>query len=72
MVYLWVDGVYVKAGLEREGAALLVAVEGLVDGRKEVVAVVPSNRSGMTSWRAGFGRARHGTPARHDVDCAEV
>ncbi|MFX6461555.1 transposase, partial [Acinetobacter baumannii] len=28
VVYLWVDGVYVKAGLERERAALLVAVAG--------------------------------------------
>ena len=30
VVYLWVDGVYVKAGLERERAALLVAVAGLM------------------------------------------
>jgi putative transposase len=25
VVYLWVDGIYVKAGLEKEKAALLVA-----------------------------------------------
>ncbi|MCL6597107.1 MAG: IS256 family transposase, partial [Firmicutes bacterium] len=50
VVYLWVDGVYVKAGLERERAALLVAVAGLVDGRKEVVAVVPGYRESVESW----------------------
>lgn len=50
VVYLWVDRVYVKAGLERERAALLVAVAGLVDGRKEVVAVVPGYRESVASW----------------------
>ncbi len=50
MVYLWVDGVYVKAGLEKERAALLVAIAGLVDGRKEVVAVVPGYRESVESW----------------------
>jgi len=50
VVYLWVDGVYVKAGLERERAALLIAVAGLVDGRKEVVAVVPGYRESVESW----------------------
>ena len=28
LVYLWVDGVYVKAGLEKDKAALLVAIGG--------------------------------------------
>jgi transposase-like protein len=50
VVYLWVDGVYVKAGLERERAALLIAVAGLVDGRKEVVAVAPGYRESVASW----------------------
>jgi transposase-like protein len=52
VVYLWVDGVYVKAGLERERAALLIAVAGLVDGRKEVVAVVSGYRESVESWSA--------------------
>ncbi len=47
---MWVDGVYVKAGLERERAALLIVVAGLADGRKEVVAVVPGYRESMESW----------------------
>jgi len=50
VVYLWVDGVYVKAGLERERAALLVVVAGLVDGRKVVVAVTPGYRESVESW----------------------
>src|SRR6266568_2183317 len=39
IVYLWVDGVYVKAGLEKEKAALLVVIGALSDGTKEVLAV---------------------------------
>ena len=39
LVYLWVDGVYVKAGLERDKAALLVAIGARRDGRKLVLAV---------------------------------
>ncbi len=50
VVYLWVDEVYVKAGLERERAALLIVVAGLADGRKEVVAVVPGYRESVESW----------------------
>jgi transposase-like protein len=52
VVYLWVDGVYVKAGLEREKAALLIAVAGCSDGRKVVVAVSPGARESVESWAA--------------------
>src|SRR5579884_449416 len=52
VVYLWVDGVYVKAGLEKEKAALLVAIAGLSDGRKVVVAVAPGHRESAESWGA--------------------
>ena len=31
VLFMWVDGVYVKAGLEKEKAALLVIVGGLLD-----------------------------------------
>ena len=37
LVYLWVDGVYVKAGLEKEKAVLLVGLAALSDGSKAVV-----------------------------------
>lgn len=50
VVYLWVDGVYVKAGLEKEKAAVLVVLAGLSDGRKEVVALVPGHRESTESW----------------------
>ena len=37
VVYMWVDGVYVKAGLEKEKAAVLVVMAALSDGSKVVV-----------------------------------
>jgi len=50
VVYLWVDGVYVKAGLEKEKAALLVVIGGLLGGRKVVLAVEPGYRESTESW----------------------
>ena len=50
LVYLWVDGVYVKAGLEKEKAVLLVVIGGLLDGRKVVLAVEPGYRESTESW----------------------
>src|SRR5688572_3930884 len=52
VVYLWVDGIYVKAGLEKEKAALLVAVAALADGRKVVLAVQSGQRESTESWSA--------------------
>ena len=49
-VYLWADGVYVKAGLEKTKAALLVVMAGLSDGSKVIVAVVPGHRESTESW----------------------
>ena len=49
-VYLWADGIYVKAGLEREKAALLVIVAGLRDGRKVVLAIESGHRESAESW----------------------
>ena len=37
LVYLWADGLYVKAGLEDTKAALLVLIGALADGRKVVL-----------------------------------
>ncbi len=50
LVYLWVDGVYVKAGLEKTKAALLVAIGGLSDGRKIILTVEPGYRESTESW----------------------
>lgn len=52
VVYLWVDGVYVKAGLEKDKAALLVVIGGLSDGQKVVLAVEPGYRESGESWSA--------------------
>jgi len=49
-VYLWADGVYVKAGLDRDKACLLVIVAGLRDGRKVVLAVESGYRESAESW----------------------
>lgn len=52
VVYLWVDGIYVKAGLEKEKAAVLVAVAALRDGRKVIVAVESGHRESVAAWSA--------------------
>lgn len=52
VVYLWVDGIYVKAGLEKEKACLLVAVAALADGSKVVLAVQCGYRESTESWAA--------------------
>lgn len=49
-VYLWADGIHVKAGLEKDKAALLVAVAGLRDGRKVVLTVEAGHRESATDW----------------------
>lgn len=51
-VYCWVDEIYVKAGLEKEKAALLVLLAALSDGRKVVLAVTPGYRESTESWGA--------------------
>jgi transposase-like protein len=50
VVYLWVDGVYVKAGLEARKAAVLVLLAGLSDGRKVLVALRSGQRESSESW----------------------
>lgn len=51
-VYVWADGVYIKAGLEKEKAALLVVMAGLKDGSKVTLAVKPGYRESRDSWSA--------------------
>jgi putative transposase len=52
LVYAWADGIYVKAGLEREKAALLVVIGAMSDGHKEVLAVEAGYRESTASWAA--------------------
>jgi putative transposase len=41
VVYIWVDGIYVKAGMEKEKAAPLIIDGALSDERKVVLALEP-------------------------------
>ncbi len=52
VVYVWADGLYVKAGLEQTKAALLVGIGALTDGRKVVLAVESGQRESKESWGA--------------------
>jgi putative transposase len=52
VVYVWADGIYVKAGLEREKAAVLVVLGAFRDGHKEVLAITPGYRESTESWLA--------------------
>ena len=54
LVYVWADGIYVKAGLEKEKAALLVVIGAMADGTKEVLAVTPGYRESTASWKTLF------------------
>lgn len=50
VVYMWVDGIYIKAGLEKTKAALLVVIGALSDGQKVILAVEPGYRESTESW----------------------
>ena len=49
-VYLWADGVYVKAGIGKDKAALLVIVAAMRDGTKKVLSVESGYRESTSSW----------------------
>jgi transposase-like protein len=53
-VYLWADGVYVKAGLEKDKAAVLVVIGAFADGTKRVLAAEPGFRESRESWKEVF------------------
>jgi transposase-like protein len=54
-LYLWADGVYVKAGLEKDKAAVLVVVGAFADGTKRVLAAEPGFRESKDSWKEVLG-----------------
>ncbi len=49
-VYLWVDGIHLKARLEQEKLCLLVMIGVRTDGRKELVALADGYRESTESW----------------------
>jgi putative transposase len=48
--YLWADGIYVKAGIGKEKAALLVVIGVQRDGCKQFLALEPGYRESKESW----------------------
>lgn len=54
LVYIWADGIYVKAGLEKDKAAVLVVIGVTVEGVKRVLAVEPGYRESTDSWKEVF------------------
>jgi len=52
LVYQWADGIYVKAGLEKDKAALLVIIGALSDGRKVLLSCASGYRESKESWSA--------------------
>lgn len=50
VVYQWADGIYVKAGLEKDKAALLVVIGALTDGKKVFLACDSGYRESTESW----------------------
>ena len=56
IVYAWADGIYVKAGLEKDKAALLVIIGAMADGTKKVLAVALARISHTGKPEASEGR----------------
>jgi putative transposase len=50
VVYQWADGIYVKAGLEKDKAALLVIIGALTNGTKVFLACDSGYRESKESW----------------------
>ena len=51
-VYIWADGVYLKAGLERDKTALLVIIGARANGTKDILAIEEGYRESTESWLA--------------------
>jgi len=50
VVYQWADGIYIKAGLEKDKAALLIIIGALTNGRKIFLACESGYRESKESW----------------------
>jgi putative transposase len=49
-LYIWGDGIYLKAGVEKEKTALLCIVGARDDGEKELLTMEPGYRESTKSW----------------------
>ena len=50
IVYVWVDGIYIKAGIADERACLLVVMGADVTGKKHLLAMEEGFRESIESW----------------------
>jgi putative transposase len=50
VVYIWADGLYVKAGIEDQKAALLVIIGATTDGKKVLLACESGQRESKEAW----------------------
>ncbi|MDQ3255185.1 MAG: IS256 family transposase [Acidobacteriota bacterium] len=50
MVYVWIDGIYIKAGIADERACLLVVMGADVTGKKHLLAMEEGYRESKESW----------------------
>lgn len=48
--YIWADGIYLGAGMEKEKMALLCVLGAREDGEKELLAMEPGYRESTESW----------------------
>ena len=52
VVYMWADGLYVKAGIDDHKAALLVIIGATTDGKKVLLACESGERESKVAWAA--------------------
>jgi putative transposase len=48
--YIWADGIYIKVGRNKEKLALLVVMGADVDGRKQLLTLIPGQRESDEQW----------------------
>lgn len=58
MAYVWVDGIYIKAGIADERACLLVVMGADVTGKKHLLALEEGYRESIESWLAVLRRLK--------------
>lgn len=57
-VYVWMDGIYIGAGIEKEKSCLLTMVGARSDGTKELIAMELGYRESEDSWADVFRNLR--------------
>lgn len=58
VIYMWADGLYVKAGLDKDKAALLVIIGATKEGKKRLLTVEGGYRESKESWSGVLRKLR--------------